>query len=382
MIINLNNNRQGDWNQNNATASDYIKNRPFYTTDPVETVVYENDSLELTDLSSNFGRPIGLAEFAASLNGYTFTCVINGVSYEAERKNYNGYDYLGNISLHPSLSGEDTGEPYLMLISSEGVSFLTNIATSGTISLTIIAASFEVIKIPLKYLPDEVYDGIRIANIADMTDELAKYYHYSFNNNKPLFYYGNKDELSNLVLYFEYLYNTLRMVYIDNYYIHIYEGGIGGPLTSDSQKDIYFGDLIDTVQYAVSCKNVQDFSLTYREQGRNNIGIIVSEHKPSGDRYDIWCDTSGEKPVLKYRNSNNEWKVIESADLLKYTAQSLDDNQKSQARLNIDAAASEHSHNSSDVGIYVQDSEPTNALQNELWIDTSTEILNAEGVSF
>lgn len=381
MIINLNNNRQGDWNQNNATASDYIKNRPFYTTDPVETVLYENDLLELTDASSNFGRPIGAAEFAVPFNGYTFICVINGIRYEAERKNYNGYDYIGNLSL--IFQGEDTGEPYFMIISSEGGSFFTNVATSGTISLTIIAVSYEVIKIPLKYLPDEVYDGIRIANIADMTDELAKYYHNLFNNNKSLFYYGNEDGLSNLVLYFKYSYNTtLSMVYIDNYYIHIYEGGIGSSLSSDSQKDIYFGDLIDTVQYAVSCKNVQNFNLTYREQGRNNIGIIVSNFKPSGDRYDIWCDTSGEKPVLKYRNSNNEWKVIESADLLKYTAQSLDDNQKSQARLNIDAAASNHSHASSDVGIYVQDSEPTNALQNELWIDTSTEILNAEGVSF
>ena len=26
-----------DWNQNNETAADYIKNRPFYTTDPMET---------------------------------------------------------------------------------------------------------------------------------------------------------------------------------------------------------------------------------------------------------------------------------------------------------------------------------------------------------
>ena len=349
-------------------------------TDPVETVIYENDSLELTDMSSHLGSPIGGTEFNAPFNGYTFICVINGIRYEAERKNHNAFDYLGNIGLLSM--GENTGEPYCILISSSVVEFYTNIATSGTISLTITASISEVIKIPLKYIPDEVYDGIRIANIADMTDELAKYYHDSFNNNKPLFYYNNRDESSNLVLYFRYLYNKIRMIYVDNYYIRIYEGGIGSSSSSNGNTDIYFEDLINTIQYAVSCHHVQNFNSTYREHGRNNIGIIVSHLKPSGDKYDIWCDTSGEKPVLKYRNSNNEWTVIESADLLKYTAQSLDDNQKSQARLNIDAAASEHSHSSSDVGIYVQASEPTNALQNELWIDTSTEILNAEGVSF
>ena len=32
---------QPDWNQNNDTAADYIKNRPFYTSDPSETVFVE-----------------------------------------------------------------------------------------------------------------------------------------------------------------------------------------------------------------------------------------------------------------------------------------------------------------------------------------------------
>ena len=32
---------QPDWNQNDETAADYIKNRPFYTGDTVETVLVE-----------------------------------------------------------------------------------------------------------------------------------------------------------------------------------------------------------------------------------------------------------------------------------------------------------------------------------------------------
>lgn len=34
-------NVQPNWNQNDATQPDYVKNRPFYTGDPVETVIIE-----------------------------------------------------------------------------------------------------------------------------------------------------------------------------------------------------------------------------------------------------------------------------------------------------------------------------------------------------
>ena len=36
---------QSDWNQNDETAADYVKNRPFYTGDPVETVLVEESTV-------------------------------------------------------------------------------------------------------------------------------------------------------------------------------------------------------------------------------------------------------------------------------------------------------------------------------------------------
>ena len=36
---------QPDWNQNDETAADYVKNRPFYTGDPVETVCVEESTV-------------------------------------------------------------------------------------------------------------------------------------------------------------------------------------------------------------------------------------------------------------------------------------------------------------------------------------------------
>ena len=54
---------QPDWNQNDATKPDYVKNRPFYTGDPVETVLVEestvsfvnaNGTIYLGQIQSNF----------------------------------------------------------------------------------------------------------------------------------------------------------------------------------------------------------------------------------------------------------------------------------------------------------------------------------------
>lgn len=311
MIINLNNNRQGDWNQNNATASDYIKNRPFYTTDPVETVVYENNSLELTDMSSNFGRPIGFAEFAASLNGDTFTCVINGVSYEAERKNYNGYDYLGNISLHPAFSSGDTGEPYLMLISSEGVSFLTNVATSGTISLAIKAYVTEDIKVPDKYLPDR---SMILPSPEELTNESALQYVTEYKNGTALYFIPETGD-PELVVYFRYTEILgLSFITIGLYGILGYDGGIGVNYNSSGFRSYEYSNISKCVSFSSS----QSVSTDERKQALKNLGItgiIARSSAPpvSDDSCDLYVDNSSNFPALKYAYrsaSGVTWKKV------------------------------------------------------------------------
>ena len=42
---------QPDWNQNDDTQPDYVKNRPFYTGDPVETVLVEESVVTFTNAS-------------------------------------------------------------------------------------------------------------------------------------------------------------------------------------------------------------------------------------------------------------------------------------------------------------------------------------------
>ena len=58
---------QPDWNQNDETAPDYVKNRPFYTGDPVGTVMVEESTVSfataggyyMAQFQSTFSATVG-----------------------------------------------------------------------------------------------------------------------------------------------------------------------------------------------------------------------------------------------------------------------------------------------------------------------------------
>jgi hypothetical protein len=83
---------QADWNQNDSTKLDFIKNRPFYTTDPVETVIV-NGTIPAG----------GMMQTTASINSLTlgelYTAVFDGVTYNnLVCKNYDGLPSIWNDS--------------------------------------------------------------------------------------------------------------------------------------------------------------------------------------------------------------------------------------------------------------------------------------------
>lgn len=66
---------QSDWNQNDSTKLDHIKNRPFYTTDPVETVI--------VDGTIPTGEYMMVSVDMQSLElGERYTVVFDGVTYD------------------------------------------------------------------------------------------------------------------------------------------------------------------------------------------------------------------------------------------------------------------------------------------------------------
>ena len=140
---------QPDWNQNDSTAADYVKNRPFYT-DAVEAVLVEESTvsfvrdgrLYVTRFDSTFEATVGGA-YKVYWDGtaYECTCV----------------DSEGNLLCigNPSIVniGSDTGEPFFMEVyNGLGIVILTaDTSASHTFSISGIAQ--EVAKIDEKYLP-------------------------------------------------------------------------------------------------------------------------------------------------------------------------------------------------------------------------------------
>lgn len=145
---------QSDWNQNDDTQPDYVKNRPFYTGDPVETILVEERTISFSEVSgiyqgkfsSTFSPTIG-ETYKVSWDGtvYECTCVYIGEAYA-----------IGNRSI--AGAGSDTGEPFLMIVPGTGEIMIasTEASDSHTFSISVFDQNVEVVKIDEKYLPDTV----------------------------------------------------------------------------------------------------------------------------------------------------------------------------------------------------------------------------------
>ena len=140
---------QPDWNQNDSTAADYVKNRPFYTGDPVETVFVgestitfaENNGLYMANFPSTFEATVG----------DTYKVSWDGTAYECTCVLIEGLPAIGNPSIKSP--GSDTGEPFLMGVENgKKITILTaDTSTSHTFSISGLIT--EVVKIDEKYLP-------------------------------------------------------------------------------------------------------------------------------------------------------------------------------------------------------------------------------------
>lgn len=143
---------QPDWNQNDETSVDYVKNRPFYTKNPVETILVEERTLSFTEADPGAGIYTSNFEGAYSfVAGETYTVYWDGNVYERAWKNFEGGTlYLGNLSI--TGAAHDTGEPFLAITdNSRMIVYTADASASHTFS--IIKVIQEVVKIDTKYLP-------------------------------------------------------------------------------------------------------------------------------------------------------------------------------------------------------------------------------------
>ena len=139
-----------NWAQNDSNALDYVKNRPFYTGDPVETVLVEESTVIFTEYpGGRYGAEFS-SPFEATV-GETYKVSWDGTAYECTCVLINNILTIGNLSIVDTGS-DDTGEPFVMgIMNGKRIQIFTaDTSTSHTFSISRIVVP--VVKIDKKYL--------------------------------------------------------------------------------------------------------------------------------------------------------------------------------------------------------------------------------------
>ena len=143
---------QSDWNQNDSTQPDYVKNRPFYTGNPVESVLVEESTVTFAENEGMYTAQFP-STFAATV-GETYKVYWDGAAYECTCVSFNGEHAIGNLSIVGA--GSDTGEPFIIGIRNGKEIQIVTADTSASHTFSISGFTQEVVKIDAKYLPDTV----------------------------------------------------------------------------------------------------------------------------------------------------------------------------------------------------------------------------------
>lgn len=132
-----------------------MKNRPFYTGVPVETVLVEETTVSFADTGEGFYMANFPSTFEATV-GETYKVYWDGTTYECICVNFNDMLVIGDLSIVGAGSGSDTGEPFAMNVKNGQGIIIGTADTSASHTFSISGFAQEVVKIDEKYLPDTV----------------------------------------------------------------------------------------------------------------------------------------------------------------------------------------------------------------------------------
>lgn len=136
-----------DWNQNDETALDYIKNRTHWE-EAIETVIFEE-----TIPGWDYDRGVLLAEYVVPqrIPGEKYRVVFNGIEYNCIA---NEIGTLGNLSLDHE-EDTDTGEPF-MIGDSVILATMEALPNGGAADIKISLILNSIHHLDPKYLPDNI----------------------------------------------------------------------------------------------------------------------------------------------------------------------------------------------------------------------------------
>lgn len=156
---------QADWNQNDESAADYVKNRPFYTGEPVETLLMEETTVSFSLMAE--GIYSGNMPIIEIISGNTYNICFDDITYQCIAKTITeGTTALGNQRIM-SASSTDTGEPFLIVMN-DTHPVIATLDSSPSHTLSIRTIDNEIKQIDSKYLPmasDSEYGVVKKSEI-------------------------------------------------------------------------------------------------------------------------------------------------------------------------------------------------------------------------
>lgn len=182
-------NHRGNWEQNDPTADDYIKNRPFYVDEnkvikiiPKQTITfssgYEAESAGYVNIS--------LSPIIELVVGQEYDVVWDGMKYKCTAYEFDGLAVIGSNFI---MNGSFDDEPFFIAINKEmfgGAYIVTGDANSHMVEVT----TKDIKKIDKKYLPDGIVTENDLAPVAMSGDYYDLY-------NLPDLFDGNYNNLTN-----------------------------------------------------------------------------------------------------------------------------------------------------------------------------------------
>ena len=198
---------QADYNQNDSTAADYIKNRPFYEEIKEETLPEQTFSTTKTLGLNVWETQDNVIQFTV---GDTVKVIFNGVEYIRTAISFEGeLAYVGNIAIVDD-SLEDTGEPFCllnaMLLGSKGMSIVTAEAqTNATIKIS--KTEEDIHPINSKYIKNMYFDKepksltiISGYTIPSMTNSGGKYFCSWQDSSADVYYHDEYIDCYNAII--------------------------------------------------------------------------------------------------------------------------------------------------------------------------------------
>lgn len=141
---------RSDWNQNDPSADDYIKNRPFYTDENDKTVNVPEQKITIPSRRP-YAVQLILPKLIEFVVGQTYEVKWDDKTYSCVAFDLNGISAIGNRVLFGD--GTDTGEPFIMRIS-KAIGFGEVAAPEAIGTHTVEVTTTKVVTLDRKYLPN------------------------------------------------------------------------------------------------------------------------------------------------------------------------------------------------------------------------------------